>query len=233
MNRPNNRGNGSRRRPPKKNNSNQGQGQGPSQGQGSGKKKSNNRRRRPNNRNRNNSGQRRHHRRNTPRDNKSLTGFLVLKKHLNLIEAHNLARKKYFEFYHRANKQQLDKLERLFYQTLKALRDFEEGLTEEQIKVLQESGGYYPPDQAYSSRRDLTEKSYLDEYLANEEIQNTPSNIHVLESQAGRQSFADDDEESVGTIEDYYQMKGIEYVVEDDEDEEVQEEDEGARPPSS
>ena len=47
---------------------------------------------------------------------------------MELLDQHLRARKKYFEFYHRAKPQQLEKIEKHFYKTIQNLREYEDSI---------------------------------------------------------------------------------------------------------
>jgi len=160
------------------------------QNNGNGQSSSSNRRRRPNNRrpnNRNKSGPKR--------------GPGYLNKYDQLVEQHYRARKKYFEYYHRSGTRQLDKLEKAFYRSIEQLRTFEESLKPEQREALAEKLKLYPLDHDYSVVKDIAKEGIMEVSLDfNEEP-------HYLESQKSRDSYADDTEESSGSLEDYEAYK--------------------------
>lgn len=127
----------------------------------------------------------------------------VVNRYDQLQEAHIQARKKYYDFYYRADYQQLDKLERHFDRTLFELRDYEARLPDEDSKVLKSARDNYGFDHTYSQNHQLGPEKYpIDENLKIEDP-------HTLESQI-KADFAADKEESVGNYDDYKKYKGLE-----------------------
>lgn len=165
-----------------------------------GKKKRNNRRRRSNNNKRGRSGQSRGPKGRAPK----FTGFEKVERgYLNLLEKHLEARKKYYALYHRADPRQLAKLEKTFYRTLEELRDYEENIKPEYQEEFKAKYDGLKPDHTYSENHEIDPKP--------QEVQLEESQIedpHYLPSQKNHE-FVGDDEESVGSIEDYKQYKGL------------------------
>jgi hypothetical protein len=126
---------------------------------------------------------------------KAYRGYLVL------LEKHLDARRKYYDLFHRADPRQLAKLERNFYNGLKELRDYEEKVDDEVKEDFIKKIDGLKPDRDYSTNHNLDPAEQLVPPNPEEEP-------HYLATQ--RESFAEDTEESSGSIEDYYSYKGIE-----------------------
>lgn len=131
---------------------------------------------------------------------KTLSPLRVLQKYDNLLEQHLVARKKYFELYGRAHDKQLDKAEENFKQTLKQLRLFESKLTDWQKAALESKTEMYPKDTFISS-------SYNEETIE-VSFEGDFEDPHLLPIQK-QADYSTDTEETVGTIEDYKNYKGI------------------------
>jgi hypothetical protein len=134
---------------------------------------------------------------------KPMSTAQVLNKYDTLLQEHLLARKKYHELFHRADANQKLKLEKKYTQALSALREFEAKLRPWQLEALKEKTDGLKLDLTFSSNHDIDPDQSED--TSNIEIEDP----HLLESQKNRPSFKDDNEESMGSIEDYYQYKGI------------------------
>lgn len=85
---------------------------------------------------------------------------------------------------------------------MKLLRDFEEGLNEHDRKLYQAHYDAYPEDLTYAQNHELTPEGEAIPFSGDFE------DPHELESQK-QSSFADDTQESVGTLEDYKAYKGL------------------------
>lgn len=133
-----------------------------------------------------------------------LTGFdLVASNYNKILSDHLEARKRYFELYYRAQPQQRDKLERLFFESLDKLYNFENSVEEQYQEQFREMVDGLKPDLIYSEKRELAPEGVL-EVASDEDIEDP----HLLESQKSA-DFATDTEESTGTLEDYKAYKGI------------------------
>ena len=139
---------------------------------------------------------------NRNRRPKSLTPARILQKYDNLMEQHIVARRKYFEMHGRAQGKQLDKIEANFQKSLDSLRRFEEGLKDWQLEVLKEKIDAYPEDRQFSSTHDLSPKG--EEVSFSGEFEDP----HLLPTQI-EADFSGDTEESIGTMEDYKNYKGL------------------------
>lgn len=127
---------------------------------------------------------------------------LIRSKYLSLVEKHVEARRKYYDFFYRADPNQLRKLEKEFVDSQAQLLAYEESLTPEDRERLHVDYGGKPEDRVYSSNHEISP-----------EQQDVPTqgdfeDPHVLETQK-RADFKDDTEESIGTIEDYKKLKGL------------------------
>ena len=115
------------------------------------------------------------------------------KKYIHSLEQYCSARRKYFEFFHRAQGKKLDKLKKNFYRTLEELQNIEQG---QKTKTNGE-------DLTYSQNHQLdphpTQKNFENEA----EIEP----FYILESQKAS-NYSNDTEESVGTMDDYLSYKG-------------------------
>jgi hypothetical protein len=169
-------------------------------------RKRNNRRRPNKNTDGNKSGSDNKRRRN-PRNRrpKSLTPSRLLQKYDNLLEQHLIARRKYFEMFGRASGKQFDKIEKNFHRTLKELRDFEANAKDWQKEVLDQKINPYPEDRQYSTEHELGEVEYVP-------FDGDYEDPHLLPTQKS-QNWAEDTEESSGSMDDYYNYKGIEPPV--------------------
>jgi len=145
----------------------------------------------------------------------------LLKKYLFLLDAHTTARKKYFEYYYRTDPSQRSKLERQFTQTMNSLNQFETRLTNQEKEILNKILNIYPEDITYTQNR-LAQDFNIDAKTASttenaegpkdSENFDRPLEIsdpHFLQSQKERPSFRSDQEESMGSLEDYKAYKGI------------------------
>jgi|GEM_PF-1611173 len=198
---------------------NQGQGQGPNPNQNQnrdsrGPQQNNNQNRRPhhNNNNNNNNRPRGNFRggnnQNRPSRMPQGNRFERLARRYDLLlEAHNLARSKYFELFHRADYNQGVKLERIFYATLEQLRAFERDVETMPIEPEFKEQFFnrinpYRPEYTYSDNHQISPVGV--NTVKSEEI----TDPHVMQSQINA-DYANDKEETVGTWDDYNAYKGI------------------------
>lgn len=120
------------------------------------------------------------------------------KKYLLLVDSLKSKRAKYFDEFHHRDQNRVLKLRKMFEKASKELFDFEQTLSSEQrIEILREKS----PDHTYST---INNHSTLGE--------NVPTDIealnpHLLKTQK-ETDFGTDEEESVGTMEDYRSYKG-------------------------
>lgn len=125
-----------------------------------------------------------------------------VEKYINLLDQHLIARKKFHDLYYRADDNQIIKLEKNFYSTLNDMRDFEARIPEELKAPFEKKINGLSLDLTYSSNHqiDINEKINLDKVKIEDP--------HFLQSQA-KADYANDTEESMGTIEDYSKYKMI------------------------
>lgn len=130
-----------------------------------------------------------------PNSKKPLRDHEIILKYDNLMEQHLLARKRYFENYHRKDKKRVEKLERNFQKTGLDVRAFENRLKPHQFEILEKKINGYALDLDYSTR------------TGEEPITELPTgpfaDPHENEVQASRPEFKDDTELTMGTMEDY------------------------------
>lgn len=189
-----NKGGNSRRR-----RSNNRKGRGPSQNKT--RTPGNNNQGSQNNGNKNNNKRRRN---NNRRGGPKLSGFEKVERgYLNLLEKHLESRKKYYDLFHRADPRQLAKLEKNFYRSLDELREYEEGIKPEYKEEFETKFNGLKLDTTYSENHDLPVES---EAVPTEGNFDDP---HYLPTQKDHE-FKGDEEETVGSIEDYYRYKGVE-----------------------
>lgn len=155
-------------------------------------RKKNNNRRRNNNRNR------------RPGQGPRLTPLeRAQKQYLLLLERQIQKRKKFYEFFYRADLNQLRKIEDQFYASTNELRAFPETLPEDVRKEFDLWNNGMKHDYSYALNHEL-------------ELETTPPSSegefedpHYLPSQE-ESDFSEDTEESFGTMDDYRQLKGLE-----------------------
>lgn len=140
-------------------------------------------------------------RRSSSKKTIKLTGDAKIIAHYDtLLEQHNLARKKYYELFHRADPNQKQKLESKFMTTLEALRTYEV----EQAEILKNNLRLdsLPEDHIYCDNNgvDPTACDPLPTEIIDE---------HVNEVMRTRPDYSADTEESSGSMEDYYNYKGL------------------------
>jgi hypothetical protein len=135
-----------------------------------------------------------------------LTSNQVLVKYDNLLEQHLITRKKYYEYFNRVDERQLYRLEKNFYDSIEHLRRFEDTLEPWQRETLEKrKTERYRLDLTYSGNHELDPGPGPIE-VAPDEIEDP----HFKESQKEAYvEYKEDDEESMGTYEDYLKLKGL------------------------
>lgn len=194
-------GGGGRRRRHRGNRGGQGGGQG--QGQGQARQGGGQQPGRAENRNFQHQGGSRHRR----GSGRPLTTNQVLVKYDNLLEQHLITRRKYFEYYNRADDRQLYRLEKNFYDSIEHLRRFEASLEPWQREALEKrKTERYKLDLTYSNNR-----GWDPEEIAKAEFQpDENEDPHFKDTQKEAfEEYKEDTEESVGTFEDYLKLKGL------------------------
>jgi len=129
--------------------------------------------------------------------------------YINLLQEHLATRKKYYELFHRADPRQLEKLERNYKRSMDNMRNYEEKLSPEQKKYLESRVDGLTLDHTYSSNHEISPEGEQEIDLGN--LDNDYQGPHFLLSQANaKEDWSTDEEESVGSFEDYKKLKGIE-----------------------
>ena len=144
--------------------------------------------------------------RNRRSHGRPLTQNQVLVKYDNLLEQHLITRRKYFEYFNRSDERQLYRLEKNFFDSIEHLRRFEAGLEPWQREALEKhKTERYRPDLTYSLNRGLDTSIPAPVEVSPDEIEDP----HFKESQKEAYvEYKEDNEESVGTFEDYLKLKG-------------------------
>ena len=124
----------------------------------------------------------------------------LLKKYYHLLETHNLARKKYFELFFRADHNQRIKLEKIFYRTLEELRNFEDSLSTDDRQLLDKAQVHYPKETTYSNFKEIDPDKRP---IAPE----GPFEDPHFTSAGATGKYHEDTEESLGTLDDYQSYK--------------------------
>jgi len=141
--------------------------------------------------------------RNRKPTGKNLGGFeKVERAYLNLLEKHLEARRKYFDLFHRADPRQLAKLERSFTRTLEELREYEDNIKDELKDQFNAKYNSLKIDHTYCENHEISPE------VGTVETQGDFDDPHLLPTQI-QADFKQDTEESVGSIEDYNQYKGL------------------------
>lgn len=136
------------------------------------------------------------------RSGRPLSPAQVVQKYLNLLEQHLTNRRKYYEFFNREDGRHRRRLEKNFFNTIEQLRRFEEKLDGRQREALQAHVERYRLDLTYSSNHQISPIP--------EPVERTGdfADPHFTPVQAEAfKLWADDKEESVGTIDDYLAYK--------------------------
>lgn len=143
---------------------------------------------------------------NRNRHGRPLTTNQVLVKYDNLLEQHLITRRKYYEYFNRVDERQLRRLEKNFYDSIEHLRRFEFNLEPWQREALENrKTERYRIDATYSLNRGLDPLALQPIEVAADEIEDP----HFKDSQ--KEAFVEykeDDEESMGSYEDYLKYKG-------------------------
>jgi hypothetical protein len=123
-----------------------------------------------------------------------------------LLDQHIDARKKYYEFYYRADRNRLLKLEEQFYISVQRLKKFERELRPWQLEQLKKHRTeIYPPDNTFSQHH---KEEPLDAQNNDSKVQLPLGvNFHLTSIQHSRLSYKEDTEQSMGSMEDYIKYK--------------------------
>lgn len=123
------------------------------------------------------------------------------KKWDRLRDSYLQARKKYFEHYHRIEGQQRDKLENEYYEALNQLRRFEQLLQKNHRPLFARGVAQYKQDTEYSL-------NHTQDDVPTIPIPET-IDFHITPHQQERGTYINDNEDTTGTMDDYYQFKSI------------------------
>ena len=138
---------------------------------------------------------------NSNRKPKALTPAKVLLKYENLMEQYIQTRNKLFHLFGREKKQkQLEKVQRNYDKSLNDLRSYENKLNDWQKEVLDKKINAYPEDREYSKNHDLEPSGDIVSFTGEFE------DPHLLPTQKA-ENWAEDTEESSGSMEDYQKYK--------------------------
>ena len=133
-------------------------------------------------------------------DNRSPLIDRIYEKYQNLLEQHLIARKKFHDLFYRADLPQKNKLERLFYSTLKELRDFEGRLNPMERELFEKRNNGLTKDLTYSTLNSEALEA------STQVVADGPADPHYMQSQKAV-SYKEDKEESVGSKADYEKYK--------------------------
>ncbi len=192
-----------RHRPKKKSKASGSSNKGNSQGNGPGSKASGkgpNAKKRPNSRNSNN--KRRFYKKK--KTGPKLTGEdYIAAKYFNLLDQHLNARKKYFENFNLVDKKTQAKLEKNFIESQKTFLAFKSRLNDKDKKLYEEKFENLKLDTTYSKNHDIAPTEHLETNVDPSDIQDPHYLVSQIES-----DFSDDEEESMGSLDDYKAYKG-------------------------
>lgn len=133
-------------------------------------------------------------------ENRPLLIDRIYERYQNLLDQHLNARKKFHDLFYRADLPQKNKLERLFYSTLKELRDFEGRLNPTERELFEKKNNGLVVDSTYST---LNAESLE---ASTQAVAEGPADPHYMQSQK-LASYKEDKEESVGSKADYEKYK--------------------------
>jgi hypothetical protein len=137
---------------------------------------------------------------NKNRRPKALTPSRILQKYDNMMEQYITSRKKYFELYGRSAVKQIGKVKKNYDTALKTIRDFEINLVDWQKEVLDKKINSYPHDREYTKVNNIEPVGDTVAFTG------TFEDPHLLDCQKA-EKWAEDTEESSGSIEDYQKYK--------------------------
>ena len=121
------------------------------------------------------------------------------KKFTHLVEQHQQNRRKYFHEFHHHDPNRVNKLRRAFERSAKELRDWQDSLPTHLKERFSEEVNL---DLTYSENRNIDGRG---EDVAKDAKFGDP---HYLKSQE-ESSYSEDQEESIGTMDDYRSYKGL------------------------
>jgi hypothetical protein len=152
----------------------------------------------PDSRNRNYNRNRRYRR----ASNRTLNSSQVLLKYDNLLDQHLKSRRRYFEYFNRVDDYQRRKLELQFFTTIEHLRRFEASLEDWQKDYLKRKTDKYRLDLTYSTNHEL---SPVAEPVPT--AGDFPDPHFTASMTKAWEEYANDSEESTGSMDDYIQYK--------------------------
>ena len=123
----------------------------------------------------------------------------AFKRYDDLLQQLIKARKKYFELFGRVGTKEKTDLKNKYYKTLDQLRTYEQSLPDWQVSQLNQKLDPCKEDLTYSEQN-------TSERLVPPQEHEDP---HQMIAQKKRESFSDDSQESIGSMEDYNKFKGI------------------------
>ncbi|MGB0452542.1 MAG: hypothetical protein ACPGJV_02425 [Bacteriovoracaceae bacterium] len=126
----------------------------------------------------------------------------IFRNYERLCDALTKARKDYLDKFHHHDRRVKQKYEKLYFTAMKKLRDYESSLSSDEKERYQKLYPDHEFDTTYSQNHELSTEG---EVLVNDTDIEDP---HFLESQK-ESDYKEDEEESVGSIDDYYAYKGI------------------------
>lgn len=122
----------------------------------------------------------------------------IERAYLNLLQEHLQARKRYFEFFHRADPKRLAKLERVFSESARKMQEFAAEVAPKWRERFDNKFNPHKNDTAYSDNMEAP-----GQWAPPKDVEDP----HLLTSQVDA-DYREDREESVGTMEDYQAYKG-------------------------
>lgn len=147
-------------------------------------------------------------RRNNRRKSPKIKLDPIFREYEKLREAMVQARIKYFDLFHTTNERLKNKIENNYFVAIKKLREFEQDLSLEDRHKFEAMYPSKPDDLTYTLNHNL--KDIKVNSLEDNQIEDP----HLLETQK-QAKFKEDEEESVGTMEDYLAYKGTSQVLRD------------------
>jgi hypothetical protein len=150
------------------------------------------------------------HKKNAPRHNndrnfnsgRPLNSVQIGQRYDQLLDQHLVDRKRFFEYFNRSSYEECYRLETQFYKSIENLRAFEDSLEDWQFEYLRKKVDRYKPDLTYSTNHDLPTIAEVE--VKDDEIEDP----HFTRNQMKAfELYAQDTEESSGTIDDYLKYK--------------------------
>jgi hypothetical protein len=161
-------------------------------------KPSNNKNRRPFNKNRNRNSSNK----NSNRRPKNVTPAKIVSKYDNLLDQYILARKKFYDLFGRGSAKQVEKVKKTYDTALKSMRDYEKKLEDWQKEVLEKKTNALPEDRQYTTTHELEPKGDSVAFIGDFE------DPHLLPVQKATE-WSEDTDDSEGSMDDYYNYKGV------------------------